>query len=407
MPNSKLPLEHIRVVDFTWYAAGPLCTRVLANHGAQVIKIESRARLDVVRIVGPKPPGNKSINVSGYFNNCSSDKLGVSLDLKKPEGLNIVKRLIGISDIVIDNFSASVLDRWGLTYENVVPLKPDVIMVRMSPMGLSGPWRDAALLGNHLAAMAGLYHLSGYPDRPPVGPGTAFADYTYNPFHAATALLAALHHRNRTGEGQLIDLSQYESTVAALGHFVLDAAANKRALKRTGNRSPYTAPHGVYRCRGEDRWCAIAVSTDEKWQALCRALGDPPWSRDPKFATALSRLRHQDDLDAHIEVWTSQRTPREVMELLQAAGVSAGAVHDARDLVEDPQLRARGQYPVLDHPEAGPTVYDGPTFPLSKTPGSVRRPAPLLGQHTDYVLTELLGLAEEQVNAYILEEIIA
>ena len=404
MANGKLPLEGIRVTDFTWYAAGPLVTKVLAEFGAQVIKIESSTRLDGLRHQQPIADGKTGVNCSGWFNNLNSNKLSITLNMNHPRALDIAKKLIRVSDIVVDNFTPRIMERWGLTPEDILRMKPDVIVVKEPMQGNDGPHKDYLGFGMLLQALGGMNTLMGFPDRPPVGTGIQYTDYSGNPYHTMFAILGALRHRRRTGQGQIIELSQLESSVAITETAILEYNANGRVQERIGNRLPYAAPHGAFRCAGDDRWVGIAVFTDEDWRSFCRVVGNPSWCQDPKFATLSGRLDNVDELERNVEAWTQQRTPEEVMMLLQQAGVAAGVVNTGEDmLVRCPQMRARGHYVYLDHAEAGHTAYDGVTIKMSATPGVMRTPAPLLGEHTDFVCKDILGLTEDEVNELIIE----
>ncbi|HXG42424.1 MAG TPA: CoA transferase [Dehalococcoidia bacterium] len=407
MTGDELPLKGIRVADFSWFGAGPIFTMALAHYGAEVIRIESQIRPDGLRLTQPmpkdRPPG---INLSGYYNNFNAGKLSFSLNMASQQGRELALRLIAKSDIVAENFTPGTFEKWGLTYERILQVKPDIIMVREPMQGLSGPHRDFAGFGAVITPLAGISYLSGFPHRPPVGLGTNYTDYVINPGHALVATLAALRYRNRTGKGQLIEVAQFESSVNVISVALLDCAANGRVQERQGNRLPYACPHGAYRCQGDDRWVAIAVFSDEEWEAFCRVV-DEEWVRDQRFATLLGRKAHEDELDRLIESWTSQREAEEVMEQLQAAGVPAGVVQSAADTLDrDPHLKARGYYHYLEHPEAGRTAYDGPGFRLSETPGGPRGPAPLLGQHTEYVCKQVLGLSDDEIADLVAEGVL-
>ena len=398
MNSSTLPLAGLRVVDFTWYAAGPYATKALAEHGAEVVKVETALRVDPLRQPSPAPNGEMSTNVSVY-NIFNPDKLSITLDLNHDKGPEIARRLIAKSDVVVENFTPDVMSRWGLSYPDLVKVKPDIIMASMPVMGSGGPHTRLGGFGFTIESSSGLCSLTGFPGRDPVGTGTLYADFSSNPYHTTTAILAALHYRRRTGLGQHIELSQVESTVCFLGPEVMDYTVNGREQGPVGNRHAYAAPHGAYRCAGDDRWVAISVWNDGQWQALCAAMGCPPWTTRPEFATHLERREHEDELDRLIEEWTSAHTREEVMFWCQQRGVAAGSVQDCEDLLlGDPHMRARGHYVVLDHPEAGRTVYDGLSYHLSRTPGRVQRYSPLLGEHNDYVYREILGMSEEEIN---------
>jgi crotonobetainyl-CoA:carnitine CoA-transferase CaiB-like acyl-CoA transferase len=299
------------------------------------------------------------------------------------------------------------MERLGLGYDELVKIKPDIIVLSMPVMGPGGPYTHFTGNGEQIAAAAAMHHLTGYPDSNGVAPGPVWPDWSSNPYHAATAVLAALHYRNKTGKGQNIILSQYESVVNATALAVMDYSVNGNIQKRMANRSPYGAPHGIYRCQGEDRWCAIAVFSDEEWQGLCRGMGNPEWSRDGKYATVLGRVEHVDELDRLVEEWTLGRTAENVMAVLQAEGVAAGVVQNGQDLLDnDPQMKERGHYVYLDHPEIGPMALDDYPFKLSATPGRLSRHAPLLGEHNDYVLSEILGMPEDDIKELIIEGVL-
>lgn len=389
----------VRVVDFCWVTAGPMATRNLADFGAEVIKLESRTRVDLVRGYPPLSEGKTGLNVSGPFNNYNRNKLGITLNIGHPRGRDIVKRLVSISDVVSDNFTPGTMSKWGFDYERLREIKPDIIVLSMPVMGNNGPRRSFGGYGMGIAAAAGITYITGSPRRMPVGIGTAYPDAGPNPRHAAIAVLAALHYRNRTGKGQHIELAQYESTICFTGTAVLDYTVNQRVQSRMGNRLPYAAPHGAYRCKGDERWCVIAVFNEEEWRSFCQVIGNPPWTTEEKFATLLRRKENEDELDHLVEEWTRQRTAEEVMMSMQRAGVAAGVVQNGQDLLEkDEQLRFRGHYVYMEHPEAGRIAHDNVPCKLSATPGVLRRPAPILGQDNEYVYGDLLGMTEDEMN---------
>ena len=404
---SKLPLEGIRVADFTWWIAGTMCTRLLAAFGAEVIKIESTVQRDQIRDIPWTRPGTSGVNASQAFNGINPGKYGLTLNPKHPKGLDVARRLIAISDIVADNMTWGAMARLGLGYEELIKIRPDLVVLSMPVMGPGGPYTHFTANGEQIAAAAAMHHLTGYPDSIGMAPGPVWPDWSANPYHAATAVMAALHYRNRTGKGQHIVMSQYESVVNVTALSIMDYDVNGRIQTRMGNRSPYGAPHGVYRCAGEDRWCAIAVSSDEEWQGMRRAMGNPEWSREERFATALGRAENVDDLDRLIEEWTSGRTDESVMKELQAHGVAAGIVQNGRDLLEnDPQMKERGHYEYMDHAEIGTMAFDNYPFRLSATPGRLSGPSPLMGEHNDHVLTKILGMSEDEVNELVVEGVL-
>lgn len=409
MPKSskKMLLEGIRVADFSWVSAGPRGTGVLAAFGAEVIKIESASRLDLNRGRPPFAPGKRGINASGVFNNINYNKLSVTLNLRHPGACELAKRIVAVSDIVVDNFNPLVMQRLGLGYDDLVKVKPDIIVITMPVMGQTGPRMNYSGYGMGIEAISGLKHISGFPREMPLGTGIAYPDSGPNPRHAIVVVLAALHYRNKTGKGQFIEMAQYESTVCFTGTSILQYTANGSIQGSWGGRLPNAAPHGAYRCRGDDQWCVIAVFTDDEWESFIRAIGNPSWTKESKFATLLGRKQNEDELDKLVQSWTIQKDAREVMELLQRAGVAAGVIQNGKDLLEDdPQLRARGHYVQIEHPEAGRQTVDGVRIKLSATPGRVRHPAPILGQHNEYVFKELLGISDEEYVNLMVEQVI-
>jgi len=423
---ARLPLTGIHVADFSWFGAGPICSQALATFGAEVVHVESETHVDGLRLIAPFPIDKTGHNVSGWFNNYNAGKLSLALNLNLPQGREIGYRLIRWADVFITNFTPRVVERWSLTYEELARVKPDIIAAYTPMQGMDGPRRDYLGFGAVVCPIAGFNHLSGFPHREPVGLGTNYPDYVVNPGHTLIAILAALRHRRKTGRGQRIELAQIESSVSVLGAALLDYTVNGRVQERQGNRLPHAAPHGAFPCLpverpawpgeerlsdetvpGDDRWCAIAVFSDEEWQALCRAMGNPDWCRDERFSTLLGRKQHEDELEERIAGWTRDKAAHEVMELLQAAGVPAGAVQTAQDVLEnDPHLKERQYYVYLDHPEAGRTAYDGPAFRLTKTPGHLRSPAPCLGEHTHYVCKEILGMDDAEIAGLVAAQVL-
>jgi len=426
MVDSRLPFEGIRVCDFSWVAASPAATKCLADFGAEVIKMEYSTRPDVIRVAMPHPPGKETdLNAGGWFNNMNSSKLCLGLNLGHPRAKEVYDRLILASDIVWENFSPRVTERLGLNYEDYARLKPDLIWVDQPMQGLIGPDKYTAGFGSLITPLGGLSYLSGFAHRPPVGTGTNYTDYVINPGHLLVPVIAALRYRKRTGKGRHIVMAQYASAASVLETAILDYTVNDRIQSRDGNRIPYAAPHGCYRCKGEDRvatyasalgpapgkkddrWCVIAVFSDDEWRAFCDVIGNPSWTRDPRFSTLSDRKENEDDLDQLVQDWTMTRSPEEVMVLMQQAGVPAGVVQDAEDLlVNDPQLRTRGYYVYLDHSVTGHSAYDGIAYKLSETPGRLSRAAPRIGEHTEYVCREILGMTEEEINKYLVEEVL-
>lgn len=394
------PLAGITVADFTWIGAGSYTTKILADFGADVIKIESAERLDTLRDAKPFQGGVRGVNRSGYFADRNSSKRSVTLNMKTAEGRALARRLIEGSDVVANNFTPGTMEKFGLGYEAVREFKPDVVYISMSMHGQTGPEAKYLGYGLTMGAVTGLHHLCGRSDQEPAGTGTNFPDHVPNPAHAAFAIMAALRHRRRTGQGQFIDVAQIEPTIALLGPVVLDYTANARVAGRVGNQHIAAAPHGVYPARGDDRWVAISAPDDTAWWALLQVLEEPALAADTRFADAAARWQHRDALDAALAQSTARHDALELAQRLQQRGVAAAPVQDAQDvLLRDPQLQARGHWVYLDHPEMGRTVYNALPFRFSRTACAPHRPAPLLGQHTDEVLKEKLALADDEIAA--------
>ena len=394
--GDRYALRGIRVTDFTWVQAGPAATRVLADHSAEVIKIES----DFAYAPGGGASANTPTGV-GYRHNWNAGKLSITLYMNTVQGLDIARRLVAVSDVVAENFSGRVMTKWGLDYQSLRQIRPDIIMLSMSGPGRTGPWKDYVTFGQTLQAWSGITYLTGFQDTDPCGPASAYSDCIAGNA-GAHAVLLALIHRARTGEGQWIDMAQLDANCVLMETLVLDQSANMRgdAMQRTGNRLPHggAAPHGAYRCRVEDRWVAIAVFTNDEWKALARAMGDPAWAHEERFRTATGRQRHADDLDRLVETWTTQHSPEDVMHRLQAAGVAAGVVQTGPDMLDrDPQLEERGLF--LRVPDSQGTLrsIEGTPYKLSRTPGGAVRAAPDYGAHQDYVLRDILGMSDDEI----------
>lgn len=389
-------LRGIRFADLTWAGAGPFSTKIFSDFGAEVIKVESATRVDPVRLGGPFRDGIPGINRSGYFASRNTGKQSVALNLKSGEGVEVVRDIIRTADVVSNNFGPGAMDRLGLGYDAVQAIRPDVIYLSMPMYGENGPLSTLLGVGMTIGAVTGMMSLTGYQDGPPIGPGTHFPDHAANPYHAAFAVLAALRHRRRTGRGMKIDLSQVESTINCLGDAVVEHALTGQEPARTGNRSLHHAPHNVFACAGEDRWCAITVLTDAQWSTLAGIIDFRP---DPALATAAGRLARVDDVEAAVTAWSGRREAAEVMHTLQAAGIPAGMVHDSRSLMEqDVQLRHRRYWQLLDHPELGKATYTSPPFRMDHERIELTRP-PLIGEHTDAVLSGVLGYDAARIAA--------
>lgn len=402
---TKPPLSGIRVVDFGQNIFAPWAAQLLAIVGAEVIKIESQANTDTMRSYPPFADDVQTVNRSALFNNLNLSKKSCTINLKHPKGVWLVRQLVKVSDVVIENFSVGVMERLGLGYEALKELKPDIIMVSCSFVGQTGPHKNHRCYGNTAQAYSGLTALTGYLDGKPRGLGGTWADPVGGEF-AALATLVALLYRQKTGEGQFIDVSMTEAILTMFPEALMDYAVNDRNRICMGNRDDVMAPHGIYRCRRDDRWVAIAVSTEEEWVSLCRAMGNPLWTRDKRFSDMQRRSSNQDELDSLITAWTLNHTNVEVMEILQKVGVPAGPCLDQQELIDNPHLRDRGLFIEIDHPEAGKR--QGLRLPWQTREGVqvAYEHAPLLGEHNEYVFCELLGLSNDEMGRLVNEKVI-
>jgi crotonobetainyl-CoA:carnitine CoA-transferase CaiB-like acyl-CoA transferase len=390
------PLAGLRVADFTWVWAGPHCTLQLAHLGAEVIRVETATRICVTRMLPPFADFTPGPNRSGYFNQYNQSKRSIALDLKRPEGLDVARTLCAASDVVVENFAAGVMDRMGLGYDVLRAARPDLVMISLSGYGATGPDHDKVSYGPAQVPLSGMSSLTGYRDFPPMHVGISYGDPTGG-LHGAVAVLAALFRRKRTGRGQYIDLSQWETSIAVLAEGTLAQAVAGEAPARDGNRVRHMAPHGVFRAEGEDRWVAITIDDDAAWQRFARAIARPDAATDPRFATLADRKRHEDVLEQLISEWTASRTPEAITATLQAAGVSAFMASRNRDLAEDPHLHARGFLVEHEHPEVGRRLHLGPPWRTTVNTTGVRAAAPCLGADTDDVLRTVCGYSDADI----------
>jgi benzylsuccinate CoA-transferase BbsF subunit len=404
---AKAPLEGVRIADFTWVWAGPYCTLQLAHLGADVIRIETGKRPCITRVLPPWPEGRPGgLNRSGYFNQYNQGKRSITLDFKKEAANEVARRLVAHSDVVTNNFAHGVMERMGFGYEALKRIKPGIIMISLSGYGDTGPYRDYVAYGPAQVPLSGLSALTGYKGWPPMHSGFSYADPNAG-VHGAFAVLAALYHRMKTGEGQYIDMSQWECAMALLPEAILDYTFNRHEPERIGNCDPHMAPHGIYRCldRPEqiggnviDQFVAIACADDIDWGRLAREIGRPELASDAKFATLEGRKRNEDELDAIIAAWTSNQRAHDVAEMLQNAGVPAAVVADNKYLAEeDAHLKSRDYFVYRNHPEVGSRQHAGIPWRMTRTETIVRSAAPTIGQHTDEVLVGLLGYSREEV----------
>lgn len=416
MTDLQKPFAGLRVADFAWVGVGPLTSKYLADHGAEVIRIESSTYPEALRRVGPFLDDVPGIDRSGYYANFNSSKHGISVNLKHPRGPELMRQLIATCDVVTESFTPGTMARFGLDWETVSKGRDDLVMISMPLYGQTGPWASFMGYGHVLQAVAGYNHLTGWPDGPPIGTGIAYTDFLV-PHIAAIALIAALDYRRRTGKGQYIDFGQLEAAIHGLGTAVLDWTANGHEQARMGNRDPNAAPHGAYQCR-DGKWLVIACETEEHWSALKAALGRPDWCDLERMRRRRARLNEQKEIDRHLQAWVEDMTrrsdepsevpvegqegifvrkltSRELMEHMQRHGVPAGIVQSAAEVHADPQLAHRKHFWKLEHPVMGLRTYDSPAFKLSKTPTELTKAAPCMGADNEYVYKEILGLADD------------
>jgi len=431
-----MALDGVRVLDFTRLGFGAQATLICGCLGAEVIRVESTRFPDAIRVMPPFVPepgergeafgaatlanatGAPSPNRGGIFYKYNTGgKRSITVNARHPKGLQLLKELVAHSDVVTESFAAGTLDRWGLSYEVMAEIRPDIVYVSMCGFGHEGPDTDHVTMGPTAQALTGLTFMVGLPDRPPAGWSFSYLDHVGG-YLGAIAVMTGLVHRSRTGAGQHIDVSQLEPATALSGALFLDALVNNRPSRRrgfpTGNRRahPPAGPSGAYRAKGDDKWVVVSCRTQDHWEAMVEAMGRPQWSLDPRFATVTGRVEHADDLDARVGTWTAGRDRYDIMELLQKSGVPAGVVQDAADRLErDPQLAARGHYTMLGNAEVEPLPLEGVPFRMSDTPphtgGSLRRGPPCLGQDNETVLGDVLGMSSEDIDALSAEGVLS
>lgn len=392
------PLAGLKVMDLAWVVAGPLIGRTLADFGATVVRIESSKRVETARLMGPFPDGKPDTAKSVLFENCNANKFGLSLDLSKPEAREVALDLAGWADVIVESFMPGQMEKFGLGYATLTARNPSLIMLSTSLMGQSGPYSKFSGYGNVGAALAGYQMIVGNPDELPIGPYGPYTDFI-GPRFSLLTLLAALDHRRRTGEGCLIDVSQAEAGISFLAPEVVDYCATGRNATAIGNRDVSHAPHGVFRAAGTDSWVAIAVTDDAQWKSLANIIDGPGLAADSRYINAPSRKRHENVLETLLADWVSQRDAADIERQLQAQGVPAHVVSGSEEFCADPQLTARGHIVRLPHPAMGESVFEASRCALSATPAQYVRAAPMIGQHNDWVLGELLGYDAARIAA--------
>ena len=399
----RYPLQDFRVIDFSWVWAGPLLGEILADMGAEVIKVETNKRLDSARLT----PGRSTEGpeTDFIFHSINRNKLGVTIDMTTDKGFELIKELIKISDVALDNFSPKGLKKLGLDYELLSEINPKLVMVSLPAAGQYGPLSDIVTYAPSLGALCGYSSMVGYPGERVLGEQTPYLDVTSS-IHGAFALLAALYSRERTGKGQRIDIAQIEVGASVIGEAFMEYFMNNRVLGTQGNRIRNMAPHNNYPCQGDSGWISIAIKTDEEWQSFCEATGNPQWADDERFKDVASRLEYQDELDQLVASWTKEHIDYEIMELLQKACVAAIPCLDLTERFSNPHLESRDVHLHVEHPATGMDIIAGIGFKFSDTPCEVLRPAPMLGQDNEYVIGKLLGKSKEEIAQLVEEKVL-
>lgn len=397
----KDALKGIRVADFSWIWAGPYAASLLGYMGAEVIKIESRARIDQTRKGTIMDTDNfDGLNYSPTFNNANLNKKGVSIDISKPEGAALARRLVAECDIVVSNMRPGKMEKLGLGYDDLKMVKEDIIMIESSGFGATGPYKGFAGFAPIFASFGGLAYVTGYGDGEP-NVMSGVQDLRAGTL-SAFIVLAALLHRQKTGEGQYIDLSSSECLSTLIGPELMEFTMNGRSPYRSGNEDAIMAPHGCYRCKGDDKWISIAVGNDREWKALCKVMGEPEWCRKKEYADMPGRWKNRKELNSRLEEWTAGHTHYELMERLQEAGVAAMPSFDAEEILRDSHTKARGLFTSVHHPKIGDQVVMNPAWKFSETPARITKAGPLMGESNEEIFGSLLGL--KQVETELLKE---
>ena len=400
-PVTDRPLEGVKILDLMWAMAGPAASRVLADYGAEIVRVESEHKLDAVRTLAPFPDDAADPDLSGIYNNMNAGKKGLALDMRKPEALGVIWDLIEWADVVLESFSPKAMAAWGIDYESIRERKPDIIMASSCLMGQTGPLRLLAGYGTMAAAISGFFYPVGWTDRDPTGPYSAYTDYT-SPRWLVASVMGALEHKRRTGEGQYVDLSQSEAALHLMGPALLDYNINGRIAERVGNRDLVHAPHGVYQTEGDDNWIAVSCTTDAAWASLAAEMSRP----DLGSMSVTERHARHDELDELLTAFTSERDGVALMNRLQELGVAAHIVQNSPELAADPHLRYRGHFVEVPHGKRETMVVDASRFRLSRTPATYERAGPTFGEHSFEVLADILGYDPDRIAELAVAELL-
>lgn len=402
---AKQIFEGLKVVDFSWAAAGPQVCRELAEHGATVIRVESHNKPCPLRTFAPHKDSIPGIDRSAFYTAYNTNKYNISLDLTHPEAGEVTRRLIEWADVTGESMTPGTMAKLGLDYESCRKINPGIIYFSTTQQGNYGPHRDFQGVGHHVNALGGFCRCTGWPNSEPPMIFTAYSDYIA-PWYIVIAIIGALLRRRKTGEGMHIEQAQLEAGLTFAAPHILDYTVNKRNAVRRGNRDSQISPHGIYPCNGPDRWVAIAVTNEEQWASFCHVIGNPEWTEDTKFATLNDRKQNEDELDQLVGEWTKEHTADQIMEMIQEAGVPAGIVQTSEDLLNDPQMKHREHFRKLEHPEIGVHSYHAPAYRLSETPCDIYRAGPCLGQDNEYVYREILGFTYDEIADMLVQKII-
>jgi len=397
--------EGLKVVDFSWAAAGPQVSRELAEHGATVIRVESHHKPCPLRTFAPHKDARPGIDRSAFYTAYNTNKLNISLDLTHPGSREVTSRLIKWADVTGESMTPGTMARLGLDYESCRQINPAIIYFSTTQQGNSGPCRDFQGVGHHINALGGFCQCTGWPESEPTMVFTAYSDYIA-PWYLLIGIIGALLRRRRTGEGMYIEQAQFEAGLTFAAPHILDFNVNGRNSFRRGNRDSQMSPHGIYPTITPDRWIAIAVASEEQWAALCEVTGQPEMREDPRYATIRERKENEDELDALIGEWCRDHTAEEIMTRMQDAGIPAGVVQTCEDLLNDPQLRHRDHFRRMEHPVIGSHVYHAPAYRLSGTPCDIHRAGPTLGQDNERVYRDILGFSDDEVADMLVEGVI-
>jgi len=401
----KQILDGLKVVDFSWAAAGPQVSRELAEHGATVIRVESHDKPCPLRTFAPHKDSKPGIDRSAFYTAYNTNKLNISLNLTHPKAKEVTRRLIEWADVTGESMTPGTMAKLGLSYEECKEINPGIIYFSTTQQGNYGPNSGFQGVGHHVNALGGFCRCTGWPQSEPTMIFTAYSDYIA-PWYVVIAIIGALLRRRKTGKGMYIEQAQLEAGLTFAAPHILDSTVNKRNAVRRGNRDSQMSPHAIYPCSNADRWIAIAVTNEDQWESFCDVIGNPDWTKDEKFSTLNNRKNNEDELDQLVGEWTKEHSAEQIMEMMQQAGISAGVVKTSEDLLNDPQMKHREHFRKLEHPEIGVHSYHAPAYKFSETPCDIHRAGPTLGQDNEYVYQEILGFSDDEIADMLAEGVI-